>query len=94
MLVYYPDSISKNSIPNLPLAFDSEIQDIQESDQRDDEAQRHILLADISHQHRTESAAGNSHHDIRRGFLGINAHTFQPQRENRREHDGHEEKDK
>ena len=64
----------------------------QESDQRDDEAQRHILLADISHQHRTESAAGDSHHDIRRGFLGINAHTFQPQRENRREHDGHEEK--
>ena len=68
------------------------IQNIQKCNQRHKESDCHIVFPDISHQHRTESAAGDSHHDIRRGFLGINAHTFQPQGENRREHDGHEEK--
>ena len=71
--------------------FNGKIEYVQECYQRHDKPDRHIVFADISHQHRTESTSGNTHHDIGRGLFGIPPHPFQSKREDCREHDRHEE---
>src|ERR1035438_4075812 len=63
-----------------------------EAEHGHDETARHIeLVRYITHQFRQDGAAHDRHHDVRGGFLGARAEAENPQRENRREHDGHEE---